>query len=248
MGVMNHKNKIVEYNIDSGIRHTELILPTIKKALRRLSLPLKRIDYFVVGLGPGSFTGLRIGLATIKGFAMALKKSVIALPTLDVLASNALPTNSKVICPLIDAKRNLVFTALYESGFNDKSHTFDTFKKTIISETPTFSKLQDEYPKVRDKLKRRSPYLLINIEELLSRLRSTHKLVTFLGDGLRLYQHKLSQKMKNSIFLDEDTWYPQAENLIKLALDSIDKGRFSDAKKVKPIYLYPKECQIKIQN
>ncbi len=216
VGVMDHKNKIVEYNLDSGIRHTELLLPTIKKALRRLSLSLKKIDYFAVGLGPGSFTGLRIGLATIKGFALALKKSVIGLPTLDTLASNACPRNSKIICPLIDAKRNLIFTALYEAGLNDK-------------------------------LKRRTPYLLINIEELLNRVYA-HKSITFLGDGLCLNHLRLKQRMKNSIFLNEDKWYPRARNLIKLTLDFIDKGRFSDGGRMKPIYLYPKECQIKIKD
>jgi len=213
LGLMNHKGKIVKYNLDSEIRHTELLLPTIKKALRRMRLPLYEIDYFAVGLGPGSFTGLRIGLATIKGFALGLDVPVIGLPTLDTLARNALPTASKIICPLIDAKRNLLFTALYEVGLNDK-------------------------------LKRRSPYLLINIEELLERLR-LYKLVTFLGDGLRLNHERLKQRMRNSIFLNEDTWYPRAKNLIRVACDLINKGKLSDARSIKPIYLYPKECQIR---
>ena len=170
VGAMSDKGKIVEYNLDSKIRHTELLLPTIKRALKRLKLSLSEVDYFAVGLGPGSFTGLRIGLATIKGFAKAKGAPIIGLATLDILASNALPSRSKIIAPLIDAKRNLLFTALYEVGVNDK-------------------------------LRRRSPYLLINIEELLSRLRP-HKLVTFLGDGLFLYRRRLKQTMRNSIFLN----------------------------------------------
>ena len=235
LGVINHKGKIVEYNLDSEIRHAELLLPTLKKALKRLSLVLSELDYFAVGLGPGSFTGLRIGLAMVKGFTEAVGVPVVGFSSLDILASNALPAKSKIICPLIDAKRNLLFTALYEVGFNNK-------------------------------LKRRSPYLLINIEELLKRFPS-NKLVTFLGDGLSLYQQTIKQRMRNSIFLNEDTWYPRARNLIKLSLDLINKGRFtplerkrkskdkfnfltgfSDAARIKPIYLYPKECQIKKSN
>ena len=213
LGIINDKGKIMEYNLDTGIRHTELFMPTIKEALRHFKLVLSEVDYFAVGLGPGSFTGLRIGLATIKGFALGLAKPVIGLPTLDVLASNALPGDSKIILPLIDAKRNLLFTAIYEVTFNER-------------------------------LKRKSPYLLINIKQLLDRLESD-KSVVFLGDGLRLYQPLLKQKIKNAVFLNEDTWYPRARNLIKLTLDLIDKGRFSEAARIKPIYLYPKECQIR---
>jgi len=213
LGLINNQRKILEYNLDSGIRHTELLLPTIKKALRRLRVSLDDIDCFAVGLGPGSFTGLRIGLATIKGFVQARNVPVIGLSSLDVLAVNALAGNSKVISPVIDAKRNLVYTAWYEVGF-------------------------------KKRLRRRSPYLLISIEELLNKLR-VYKSVAFLGDGLRIYQQALRQRRKDSIFLEEDTWYPQAGNLIKLALDLVNRGRFQDVRRMKPIYLYPKECQIR---
>jgi tRNA threonylcarbamoyladenosine biosynthesis protein TsaB len=233
LGLSNQKGRIAEYNLDSEKRHTELLLPTIKKALRRLRLSLAEIDYFAVGLGPGSFTGLRIGLATIKGFSAALSKPVIGLPTLDLLADNALSAGGKIICPVIDAKRNLVFTALYEVG-------------------------------VKDKLRRKSPYLLISIEELLKKIRSlkksvcgrripsqrvyAHKTVIFLGDGLKLYQDKIRQKIGQAIFLNQDAWYPQPKSLIKLAVDLIDRGRLNDAARIKPIYLYPKECQIRNKN
>ena len=213
VGIMNHRGRILEYNLDSGTRHTESVIPTIKKALMRMKLLLYDIDYFAVGLGPGSFTGLRISLATIKGLAQARGVPIIGLPTLDILTRNALSIGSDIICPLIDAKRNLVFTAFYELTSNHK-------------------------------IKRRSAYLLINIEELLRRLRP-HRLVTFLGDGLCLYRHRLKRIMRNSIFLNEGTWYPKARNLIEAASDLIDKKRFSDARRIKPIYLYPKECQIR---
>ncbi|MFH1578048.1 MAG: tRNA (adenosine(37)-N6)-threonylcarbamoyltransferase complex dimerization subunit type 1 TsaB [Candidatus Omnitrophota bacterium] len=212
VGILNHKGRILEYNLDSGQRHTELILPTIKRALKNFKLGFRGIDYFAVGLGPGSFTGLRIGLATIKGFAAALEKPVIGLPTLDVIAHNALPAKSKIICPLIDARRNLLFTALYEVA--------------------------------REKLKRISPYLLIDLEGLFKIIKPSDS-VAFLGDATMLYQPRLKQKIKRCLILEEDAWYPKAGNLIKLAGDLISKGKFKDAARIKPIYLYPKECQIR---
>ncbi|MFC1658199.1 tRNA (adenosine(37)-N6)-threonylcarbamoyltransferase complex dimerization subunit type 1 TsaB [Candidatus Omnitrophota bacterium] len=213
LGVVNHRQKRVGYNLDSGKRHTGLLLPTIKKALARSGVRISQVDYFAVGLGPGSFTGLRIGLATMKGFAQAMNVPVIGLPTLDILAGNALAEKGRIICPLIDAKRNLVFTAWYESDAHNR-------------------------------LKRGSPYLLISIEELLKRLKP-YKGITFLGDGLLLHQRLLMAKKRGSIFLNEDNWYPKAKILINQALDSAQRGRFKEAGRIKPIYLYPKECQVK---
>ena len=223
---------IVDLNRKMRFGSSQLI-PLLEKQTKKAKVDLKSIDAFVVGEGPGSFTGLRIGLSTIKGFTIALGKPVIGLPTLDTLASNALSAGGKIICPLIDAKRNLLFAALYEVGLNNR-------------------------------MKRKSPYLLIDIEELLKKLRS-YKSIVFLGDGLRLYQKTIEQRVKNSIILNENTWYPKVKNLIKLDIDLINKKRFtpldkkrrqnkrhyltgfSDAKRIKPIYLYPKECQIKPQ-
>lgn len=213
LGIKHHNGKVIEYNFDSRMNSSELLLPFIKKALVRTKLPLSKVDYFVVGLGPGSFTGLRIGLATIKGFAYALNKPIIGLATLDILAANAPITRGRVICPVIDAKRHLLFTAIYEISSGNK-------------------------------IRRRSPYLLTNVDQLLDRL-GTFRSVTFLGDGLYLYQAKISQKIKNSIFLNEDSYYPKGNNIINLSIDLINRKKFIDAKRIKPIYLYPKECQIR---
>ena len=77
VGLMNDKGRIISYELDSGFRPTELLLPTIKKALMRAKVSFKELDYLAAGLGPGSFTGLRICLATIKGFAAALEIPVV---------------------------------------------------------------------------------------------------------------------------------------------------------------------------
>ncbi len=212
LGIVNRKGKTAEYNLLCGIRHTELFLPTVRKALRRLRLSIDEIDCFAVGLGPGSFTGLRISLAFTKGFALALKRPIVGLPTLDVIARNCTSEKRQIVCPVIDARRNLVYTALYEAGGNRS-------------------------------LKRLSPYLLIGIDELIKRARP-YESVSFLGDGLSLYQQRIRQRIKGSLFLGEDNWYPEAGRLISLARELIDRGRFIDARRIKPIYLYPKECQI----
>ena len=229
VGLINNKAKTAEYVLPADRKHTDLLIPTIKRALARLRLKLSGIDYFAVGLGPGTFTGLRIGLSTVKGFAAALSRPVIGLPTLDVIAMNALPTDSSVVCPIIDAKRNLIFSALYQV-IGNKSGKGTENRDRIIGK--------------QQALRRISPYLLINVDELLHRINPAVS-VAFLGDGINLYRQQLERKVRNSIFLNSGSWYPSVKNLIKLSAQLIDKNRISDAASIKPIYLYPQECQIR---
>ena len=76
-------------------------------------LDLTTIDAIAIAAGPGSFTGLRIGSATAKGLGLALKKPLIAIPTVDALAYNLYGTD-RLICPIMDARRNQVYTGIYE--------------------------------------------------------------------------------------------------------------------------------------
>ena len=98
-----------------GRRHSTEIFSFLEKALKESRLTLQELDGFVVGQGPGSFTGLRIGLSVAKTLAYSLKKPIVAVPTMDVLAE---PFRSEVtaVCPMIDAKRKQVYTCLYESN------------------------------------------------------------------------------------------------------------------------------------
>ena len=88
------------------------VMPGIKRILDDVGMTVKQLDGFAVGLGPGSFTSLRVGLATVKGLAFAARKPVIGIPSLDVLAMNA--RDDGQICVLCDARRGLVYACLYE--------------------------------------------------------------------------------------------------------------------------------------
>lgn len=90
------------------------IMPSIESALRKTDISLAQFDCFGIGLGPGSFTGLRIGLATLKGLLFPLKKPVVSIPSLDILAY-AVRGHSGWVCPVVDARRGLVYCALYEA-------------------------------------------------------------------------------------------------------------------------------------
>lgn len=113
IGIFDDKKGIIcEHSLVSTQTHSERLLGTIDLILKQSNLKISDIDIFVTTIGPGSFTGLRIGVATIKGLAYANKKKVVGVSTLKVLAI-ALPFTSHVICPLIDARKQEVFTSLY---------------------------------------------------------------------------------------------------------------------------------------
>ncbi|MCX5851649.1 MAG: tRNA (adenosine(37)-N6)-threonylcarbamoyltransferase complex dimerization subunit type 1 TsaB [Deltaproteobacteria bacterium] len=106
----------VEASPDNAGHHAETIISMVDKVLKSSLSTLREVDLFAVTTGPGAFTGLRVGISTVKGFAYALDKPVVGVSALDALAHNTAdaPTPSQV-CPMIDAKHSLVYTALYRS-------------------------------------------------------------------------------------------------------------------------------------
>ena len=103
---------IAEYTVNYKKTHSQTLLPMLDEIAKMTELDLNSIDAIVVAAGPGSFTGLRIGSATAKGLGLALKKPLIAIPTVEGLAYN-LYDISGLICPIMDARRKQVYTGIY---------------------------------------------------------------------------------------------------------------------------------------
>lgn len=104
---------IGEYYICHKLTHSETIMPMLEHLKELIGIELEEVDAIAVTSGPGSFTGLRIGVATAKAMALALNIPVIGVPTLDVIAHNMVYTEH-MICPIMDARRNQVYTSLYK--------------------------------------------------------------------------------------------------------------------------------------
>lgn len=109
--VLDDDKLIGEYSLSQDMSHSEKLVPMVKELLEGLNLKVKDIDLFAVTTGPGSFTGLRIGAATIKAFAHITNSPLVGISTLESLAFN-LPYN-KIVVPMIDARRERVYTAIY---------------------------------------------------------------------------------------------------------------------------------------
>jgi len=98
--------------LNSGQNHSRKLMPLLTGLLEHLEMSLADMDCLAVSTGPGSFTGLRIGIATVQGLALATGKPVAGVPTLDALAQN-LPGYPGIICPILDARKDEVYTASY---------------------------------------------------------------------------------------------------------------------------------------
>ncbi len=104
-----------EITLNYKKKHSEKLVPMIQQLLEHIELTPDNIDLFAAATGPGSFTGLRIGIMTVKSMAYAVDKPVAGVTTLDALAYNVHHFDG-IICPIIDARNNQVYSALYRYG------------------------------------------------------------------------------------------------------------------------------------
>ena len=110
--IMEDDVMIAEYTLNHKITHSQTLMILIDEIIKMSETDKKSLDAIAVAGGPGSFTGLRIGSGTAKGMALVFNIPVVSIPTVDALAYN-LFGSEKVICPLMDARRNQVYTGLY---------------------------------------------------------------------------------------------------------------------------------------
>jgi tRNA threonylcarbamoyladenosine biosynthesis protein TsaB len=114
VAVVSDRAVIAQYSLNIEITHSERLMSTVDRVLQDTGIALSQLDGFAVATGPGSFTGLRIGVSTVKGLAFATGKPAAAVPTLFALAWNV-PHAAHPVCPLLDARKNEVYAAVYTS-------------------------------------------------------------------------------------------------------------------------------------
>lgn len=115
--VMDENKLHGEIFTDYKLKHSEKLLVMVDSLLKNLRMDMDEIDAFAVCNGPGSFTGLRIALSTMKGFALAQNKPIITVSTLDCLAQGAFYFD-QFVCSVLDAQRSQVYAALYKKNGN----------------------------------------------------------------------------------------------------------------------------------
>lgn len=158
---------LAEFSLLAKQTHSQTLLPMLEEVREKMDLKLETIDAIAVTGGPGSFTGLRIGAAMVKGLGFALEKPIIPVPTMEGMAYNLYGTD-KVVCPLLDARRNQVYTGLYE------------FVKKAEKEEYEIAIIKDQ--------------CAVSIEEILENCNALEREVMFLGDGVPVFQETIREK------------------------------------------------------
>ena len=201
--------KVCGYNLEVERKLSALLTVTIQRTLEASGLKLERVDYFACGLGPGSFTGLRTGVAAIKGFSWALQKPMLGISSLDIIARNVGITKRPIVV-IVDAKRNLFYCGFFRNR--------------------------------EGRLKRIKPYQLLSQKELLEKV-SPGSII--LGDGVALLREVLIRHVRGAVLFDKGEWFPKPHHLLAEAIERVRDKKIRNVSDIKPIYLYPKECQIK---
>jgi tRNA threonylcarbamoyladenosine biosynthesis protein TsaB len=193
------------------MRHSVEIFPAVQGLLERLNRKPKEIEHIYISVGPGSFTGLRIAVALAKAMSLANAVKIIAVDTLDVIATNVTDDNMKEekvkdlnkIATILDAKRGQLFVATYE-------YKQGQWKKMMAD-------------------------CLMTAGEFVEKFGDKSRPVWLLGEGLMYYKDKF--KGEGIRFLDEKYWNPRAEKVHKLGWEKALAGQFADPLMLQPTYL-----------
>ncbi len=214
IGLIDGDELLAEINISLYRRHSERLLPNIEYLFKETERDVRDLEGLAVTVGPGSFTGLRIGLSTIKTFAQCLNIPLIGLSTLDVLAFNAYFLDSWLI-PVLDARRNRVYTSLYKGGDRDIKRA-----KQWEDQALTVNELFAELKKI-------SP--------------DGHFYI--FGNGVSSYKKQFTATELNISFLTAGFNKPRGGIVASLGQYYLQKGETDELNKILPNYL--KKPQVK---
>ena len=218
VSVLNDNNLVCQLDKDTGTTHSENLMPMISLSLEKTNLSLKDIDLLVCDIGPGSFTGIRIGISTIKAFMDSLNIKCSGVSSLESLAYNVKlefgQSYNGLVCSILDCKNSNCYFALYK------------FENGICN--CLLDPLSDNINNCMDLLK---DYIDSNI--------------VFVGDGTIVFRDIITSLFPNCIFIEDDK---NSLNSYSLALAGIHKAYFSDSSKILPLYLKKPQAQIQMEN
>lgn len=128
--VLSDGRLLAESYVDNKLTHSETLAPMVDCCLKSAGAGIRDIGLFCCAVGPGSFTGIRIGTGMIKAFSHASGKPALGVNTLDALSFNLSGTD-ETVCPIIDARRGEVYTASYRNGERISGYKADALENVI---------------------------------------------------------------------------------------------------------------------
>ncbi len=215
VAVAENNELLAEYTMNYKKTHSQTLLPMLEEVKKMIDLDLNSLDYIAVAAGPGSFTGLRIGSATVKGLGLALDKPVVEVPTLEGLAYNLCGTGH-LVCPLMDARRNQVYTGIYRFVAEGS----DWGMEIVVEQRAT------------------------DIADILEECNRLGEPVIFLGDGAPVYAAKIAELCKVPYtFAPAGMNRQRAASIAALGMKYAGEGKVVSAAEHAPEYLRKSQAE-----
>lgn len=212
--VVDNKFKIISSkNSDNEKTHSQKLMPLVQEMFSEANLTLDNIDLLACCVGPGSFTGIRIGVATIKAFADVKNIPVVGVTSLESLAYNI--SNNGFIIPIIDAKNNNAYSAVFLNNNFNYSINIDNIADNIEN--------------------------ILNI--FLENLQNSEDDIYFVGDGSVIYKDLILNKFKNYNYHFSDKNIQSSISLAKCAYSKYISGNYGDSNSIFPIYLKKSQAE-----
>jgi tRNA threonylcarbamoyladenosine biosynthesis protein TsaB len=217
---------IAESRLSIRTTFSERLMTEIDHMMKQAGISLENIDIFAVSIGPGSFTGLRIGLSTLKGFAFATGKPVVTVPSLEAFAWN-FPYCCYPVCILLDARKKELYAAVF--AWKDKG-----FMRIIEEVTISINNLVEKLTSLHTPLQRREECGLPDQK------------ILFAGEGALLYRDLIIDSLgERAVFAPPEKMVPSPATVALLGMKKASMGQFSDPVNLIPLYIRKSEAEIK---
>ena len=215
VAIGGHDGVLSLIEVTRGRRHAENVMPAVDDACRLAEVTVPEFGCIAVDVGPGLFTGMRVGIATAKALAMALEIPIVTATSLELLAhavgDDVEFAHDRLVCSVIDARKGEVFHQLFKVASDDVERVTDA-----VCESP---------------------------DELVSRLRERGQPVVCVGDGARRYADALT--FDHRVTIAGERWaHPSADTLVRLAHRRSLREEWLEPDRVDALYLRQPDAQI----
>lgn len=233
VAILEDQDILIELNNDDEKTHSQKLMPMIDEAFDKTNLSLDNIDLISCCLGPGSFTGVRIGIATAKAFSDSQNIPTVGVSSLASLAYNL--SQEGTICSLINANNGNVYAGIFEIVKSSKGMYLEIAKSKL-----EFLSLKDSNGNISSKS------LVKFIEENLKA-----DSISFVGDGAILYKDLIKDLyFKNNvriIIADETHAIASGISIAKIGYTKYKNGEYGDSSVLSPIYLRKSQAEIALE-
>lgn len=223
VAVINDKGEVIMESSDQKLNHLQNLMPMTDILLQKCGMSIDDIDYIAVSEGPGSFTGIRIGVSSARALAQALGRETISVPTLKSFLYNV-PEYRGVICPIFDARRSQVYGGAYQWDEGGE------YREVVAGDAYDLHQLLE---KLEASAKGEIEFFGDGIASYKSQI-------------LNWQDSSLNSNIQ-VLFAEDDVKLQKASSVARLALENFKAGKVKSLYDLKPVYMRKAEAERKLE-